>query len=180
MGQPLNDPTIEDPEVDPIVGGEDPEDEAEFVPPTKEEWEKQRADLVRARAQAKKLREAQEKKPATDPAAADNGAETEKWKAVSARSAARAALVAEGVNPDVASVVAQNIKSSQVIWDEDDDADVSEWLERQREKRPGIFNTKTTNRQRPAKLNRGNGSGPSQDSKLSFGERVMKTSKTTG
>lgn len=182
MGQPLNDPTIEDPPVDPIVGGDDDDDdkEPEFVPLTKEATAKLQSDLKRAREQAKKLREEKEKEkpPVTDPS--EHAAETEKWKAVSARSVAKAALIAEGVDPDVASVVAQTIKPSQVSWDEDDDADVSEWLDRQRAKKPGIFTPKANNRQRAPKLNRGGGNGPQKDSGLSFGERVMKTSKATG
>lgn len=122
------------------------EDEPEWTPPTKEQWEAQQAKLKRANSQAKRLREAKDGK--AKPTEADDAgkadAELERWQSRAIRSDAKAGLVSRGVDPDMVELALAKLKPAEIEFDDDDDPVLDDWLDDMEERFPKLFQKAVT------------------------------------
>lgn len=176
---------------DPTGDGE-PE---EWTPPTREEYEaqkaahqaeleKERAKLERARKQAQRLREG---KPAT-PAAAEgqapaaDGEDLAKWQTRAVRASAREALKDKGADPDLVELALARLKPGTVEFDEDDEPLLDEWLDEMQERYPKLFASAApaaaAPARRPGRVDQGAGAtGQPARPQLSLGEKILAKSE---
>lgn len=128
----------------PETDGEDSdgEQEPEYTPPTREQWEATQAKLKRAREQARKLREAKQTAATSAPdpqAAAAAQADVEKWQTRAVRTAAKAELLSRGADADMVDLALGRLKPNSVEFDDDDQPDLEEWLDEIQDRYPKLF-----------------------------------------
>jgi hypothetical protein len=140
-------------ELETALGQDEPEGgqpAEEWQPPTREEWEAERkareaaeGKLKRARTQAKNLRERQAgggqqaaedgtPAPAADP-------ETERWRGVAVRQAAKSALLSRGADTDMVDLAVSRLRIAEVEVDADGEPELEDWLDEMEERYPKLF-----------------------------------------
>lgn len=185
-------------ELDDALEGGDPEggdggegEEPEWTPPTREEWEAQRAateaanaKLKRARAQAQKLREGSGK-PAegADGQAVAAAGELDVWKGRAVRAAAKAELLDRGADPEMVDLALGRLKADQIQFDADDEPELDDWLDEMQERYPKLFAkapaaAPAAERPRAGRVEQGAAAGgrPVRP-KLSLGEQIIAKSE---
>lgn len=156
---------------------------AEFVPPTKEQWDALQGKLSRARKQAQRLRESSKNGTVTPPEEAEKQkGELEKWQVRAVRSDAKAGLLERGADSELIELALSKLKVADISFDDDENADLEDWLDEMEEKYPKLFskqaapNTSTTNRtpRRPAAIDQGAaGNGKPAKATATFADTLL-------
>lgn len=177
-------------------GGDGTGGEQEWQPPTREEYdalvkarEAAEGKLKRARTQAQRLREGKGTAgAAASGAAGEEGApagpdpETEKWKGVAVRQAAKSALLARGADADMVELAVTRLNLAGVEVDPDGEPELEDWLDEMEERYPKLFAKAPAPGapgRVPGRLDQGAAAaGRPVQRKLSFGEQVIANSET--
>lgn len=158
------DGTLDVDETDEQDEGAEGTEGAEFVPPTKEQWDALQGKLSRARKQAQRLRESSKNGTVTPPEEAEKQrGELEKWQVRAVRADAKAGLLERGADADLIDLALSKLKIADISFDDDDSADLEDWYDEMEEKYPKLFakqgapSTSATNRtpRRPAAIDQG-------------------------
>jgi hypothetical protein len=172
--------------------GEDGDTE-EYAPPTKEEWEAAQRKLARVRREAQNLRK--RVREGGDRTSGDGKkdqvsdgdqavSETEKWRTRAGREHAKSELLSRGADKEFVGLLLASLRPDDIEWDDDEDPDVEDWIERMEEKYPRAFGEAASAAKpsapaakRPGRLNGAETSngrrGPAGGSTLSFGEQII-------
>jgi len=181
-------------------GGED-EEEEEWTPPTREQWQAQqeahqaalkaeRAKLARARKQAERLRKGAADQEGADSAPTGEGTGPTGqggeavWRRRAVRASAKAQLLGRGADSETVALMLEGLKPENVGFDDQDEPELDDWLDEMEERYPKLFTKPGTSvqpqeRQRPGRINQGAaaGSRPAR-AKLSLGEQILANSQS--
>lgn len=176
--------------------GQDGGEQAQWTPPTREEWEAhqaaleaERAKLKRARQQAQRLREGA--KPAAAAPAADGGEGAQApsgpdpqitvWQTRAVRASAKAELLNRGADPDMVDLALARLHADQIEFDGEDEPILDTWLDEMEDRYPKLFAkdgaaAPAAGARPAAGVNQGQAAARQPPRALSFGEQVMANS----
>lgn len=175
--------------------GEPAEQPAEWTPPTREEWEAhqaaleaEKAKLARARRQAQRLREGKAPQgalaePGEDGAgAAGPDPALSVWQQRAVRASAKSELLARDARPGMVDLLLGQLRSETVEFDDEDNPDLEEWLDRMQERFPDAFGKPEPAQPAPGRrpagtVDQGKGSGRPVGRQMTYGERVIANSQ---
>lgn len=159
--------------------GQEEVESTEFVPPTKEQWDVLQGKLTRARKQAQRLRESAKGGTVAPPEEAEKQkGEVEKWQVRAVRSDAKAGLLERGADSDLIELALSKLKVGDISFDDDDNADLDDWLDEMEERYPKLFSKQAVTPpvrtpRRPAAIDQGAGNGKPAKPSANFADSLL-------